>query len=210
MIRTPGNVLHSDSVAPNPVPRPISYPFPVPQQARSRQGEYCAAAINPKPSGSTIAFGPYLTLRYCSNNCSSQLASYYKGYSDSEKARLTRFIQYNVLPRTPKMCNVIERGEEKIVYRRYASLYFVAGVPPGTNELVVLEEVHLFVEVLDRYFGNVCEVQSQGFYFTKSSGTCLNPFTLLVDSSTLSSTFTVPTLSSMRSSWAATSVKPLR
>ena len=26
------------------------------------------------------------------------------------------------------------------------------------NELIVLEQIHLFVEVLDRYFGNVCEL----------------------------------------------------
>jgi len=42
--------------------------------------------------------------------------------------------------------------------RRYASLYFVVGVPAGVNELIVLEEIHLFVEVLDQYFGNVCEL----------------------------------------------------
>ena len=46
----------------------------------------------------------------------------------------------------------------KIVYKRYASLYFVAGVEPTDNELLSLEIIHQFVEVLDRYFGNVCEL----------------------------------------------------
>ena len=59
------------------------------------------------------------------------------------------------------LITVTSRDDKKVVYRRYASLYFVAGVPPGTNELSVLEEVHLFVEVLDRYFGNVCEVSGR-------------------------------------------------
>jgi len=39
--------------------------------------------------------------------------------------------------------------------RRYASLYFVAGINPSANELLALEAIHHFVEVLDRYFGNV-------------------------------------------------------
>ena len=76
-----------------------------------------------------------------------QLASYFKTYSDSDKNRITRFIQNDVLCRTPKMCNVIEKNGQKVVYRRYASLYFIAGVQPDQNELAVLEEIHLFVEV---------------------------------------------------------------
>jgi hypothetical protein len=39
------------------------------------------------------------------------------------------------------------------VYKRYASLYFVCGVDPGDNELLVLEVIHHFVEVLDRWAG---------------------------------------------------------
>ena len=41
---------------------------------------------------------------------------------------------------------------------RYASLFFVAGISPDDNELTTLEVIHRFVEVLDRYFGNVCEL----------------------------------------------------
>ena len=58
------------------------------------------------------------------------------------------------LPRAPKMCNIIEKGTYKFVYRRYASLYFVVGVPLGMNELIVLEQIHLFVEALDGYFNS--------------------------------------------------------
>lgn len=38
---------------------------------------------------------------------------------------------------------------------RYASLYFVTCVDNEDNELITLETIHHFVEVLDRYFGNV-------------------------------------------------------
>lgn len=46
----------------------------------------------------------------------------------------------------------------RLVLRRYASLFFVAGVAPDENELLVLEAVHRYVETLDRHFGNVCEL----------------------------------------------------
>ena len=46
----------------------------------------------------------------------------------------------------------------QVVYKRYASLYFVMGIDQGDNELITLEVIHHYVEVLDRYFGNVCEL----------------------------------------------------
>jgi hypothetical protein len=46
-------------------------------------------------------------------------------------------------------------ADSKVVYRRYASLFFVCGIGSGDNELVTLEIIHRYVEVLDRYFGNV-------------------------------------------------------
>ena len=49
-----------------------------------------------------------------------------------------------------------------MVYKRYASLFFIAGVDKEDNELIALEEIHLFVEVLDRYFGNVRDSSPTG------------------------------------------------
>jgi len=45
--------------------------------------------------------------------------------------------------------------DTKVIYRRYASLFFICAVSPGDNELITLEIIHRYVEVLDRYFGNV-------------------------------------------------------
>jgi AP-1 complex subunit sigma 1/2 len=56
------------------------------------------------------------------------------------------------------MCNFIEFKDSKIIYKRYASLYFVASINNSDNELITLEIIHSYVEVLDRYFGNVCEL----------------------------------------------------
>jgi len=48
--------------------------------------------------------------------------------------------------------------DSKVVYRRYASLFFIAGIDSGDNELITLEIVHRYVEQMDKYYGNVCEL----------------------------------------------------
>ena len=48
--------------------------------------------------------------------------------------------------------------ETKLLYLRYAGLFFAVCVDLYENELTSLEFIHLFVEVLDQYFGNVCEL----------------------------------------------------
>lgn len=65
----------------------------------------------------------------------------------------------------------------QVVYKRYASLYFVMGIDSSDNELITLELVHHFVEVLDRYFGNVCELDLI-FNFHKVLNHCPRPPTL--------------------------------
>ena len=45
-----------------------------------------------------------------------------------------------------------------MIYRRYAGLFFSMCVDVTDNELAYLESVHLFVEILDHYFSNVCEL----------------------------------------------------
>ncbi|OJD16871.1 hypothetical protein ACJ73_08843 [Blastomyces percursus] len=48
--------------------------------------------------------------------------------------------------------------DTKVVYRRYASLFFIAGCSSDDNELITLEIVHRYVEQMDKYYGNVCEL----------------------------------------------------
>lgn len=45
-------------------------------------------------------------------------------------------------------------------FLRYASLYFVVGIEPEDNELITLEVIHRYVELLDKYFGNVSALVS--------------------------------------------------
>ncbi|VDN10276.1 unnamed protein product [Dibothriocephalus latus] len=62
-----------------------------------------------------------------------------------------------VLARKPKMSSFLEWKDMKLVYRRYASLYFLCAIEPEDNELLTLEVIHRYVEILDKYFGNVDE-----------------------------------------------------
>ena len=91
-----------------------------------------------------------------------RLTKWYSPYNAKEKTRTTREVCAMVLARQQKQCNFLEAviagTDLKVIYKRYASLYFVACVDPDDNELLVLETIHHFVEVLDRYFGNVCEL----------------------------------------------------
>lgn len=54
--------------------------------------------------------------------------------------------------------NFVEFQNYKLVYRRYAGLFFCFCVDVHDNELGYLEAIHFFVEVLDGLFHNVCEL----------------------------------------------------
>ncbi|QLL34586.1 hypothetical protein HG536_0G04480 [Torulaspora globosa] len=55
--------------------------------------------------------------------------------------------------------NFVELSEStKLVYKRYAGLYFVMGIDLQDEESIYLSQIHLFVEVLDAFYGNVCEL----------------------------------------------------
>lgn len=54
--------------------------------------------------------------------------------------------------------SLLRVADSKVVYRRYASLFFIAGCESTDNELITLEIVHRYVEQMDKYYGNVCEL----------------------------------------------------
>ncbi|RMD40676.1 hypothetical protein DV735_g4427, partial [Chaetothyriales sp. CBS 134920] len=87
-----------------------------------------------------------------------RLAKWFTTLSPKEKAKIVKDVSQLVLSRRTRMCNFIEYKDSKIVYRRYASLFFIAGCSPEDNELITLEIVHRYVEQMDKYYGNVCEL----------------------------------------------------
>ncbi|KAI1893743.1 hypothetical protein AGOR_G00126820 [Albula goreensis] len=87
-----------------------------------------------------------------------RLQKWYTPISEREKKKIIRDMTAMVLPRTVRACNFLHWRDLKIVYKRYASLYFCCGLEDQDNELLALEVLHRYVELLDKYFGNVCEL----------------------------------------------------
>ncbi|KAF4359690.1 hypothetical protein G4B88_000501 [Cannabis sativa] len=87
-----------------------------------------------------------------------RLTKWYSPYSQKERTKVLRELSGVILTRGPKLCNFVEWRGYKVVYKRYASLYFCMCIDQEDNELEVLEIIHHYVEILDRYFGSVCEL----------------------------------------------------
>ncbi|GMI82489.1 hypothetical protein HRI_001918100 [Hibiscus trionum] len=88
----------------------------------------------------------------------TRLAKYYVPLEDSEKHKVEYEVHRLVVNRDPKFTNFVEFRTHKVIYRRYAGLFFSLCVDITDNELAYLESIHLFVEILDHFFSNVCEL----------------------------------------------------
>mmetsp|Transcript_24025 Transcript_24025/g.65006 ORF Transcript_24025/g.65006 Transcript_24025/m.65006 type:complete len:171 (-) Transcript_24025:102-614(-) len=121
----------------------------------------------------------------------TRLSKWYVAPADeSEKVRLEDEIHRLVVSRDRKYTSFIEFLNYKLVYRRYAGLFFTIAVDINDNELACLETIHLFVELLDQYFSNVCELDIV-FNFNKVRSPAL-PRTLPVFGPNSPSTHTAP------------------
>ncbi|XP_016887588.1 AP-1 complex subunit sigma-3a isoform X2 [Cynoglossus semilaevis] len=87
-----------------------------------------------------------------------RLQKWFLPITEREKKKVIREMMMLVLARQPRSCNFLHWRDVKVVYKRYASLYFCAAVEQQDNELLALEVLHRYVELLDKYFGNVCEL----------------------------------------------------
>ncbi|KAL0207999.1 hypothetical protein P9112_010586 [Eukaryota sp. TZLM1-RC] len=88
----------------------------------------------------------------------TRLSQHYSHLSMKERTALESEIVRQCLMRNEKKCSFLEYGDFKVVYRRYASLYFIVGVDEEENEMAILELIHNLVEVFDAYFENVREL----------------------------------------------------
>jgi AP-4 complex subunit sigma-1 len=90
----------------------------------------------------------------------TRLAQYTSFMSIKERITLEGELVRKCLSRNNQQCSFLEHRKYKVIYRRYASLYFIVGldIDEEINELAYLEFIHNLVETLDRYFENVCEL----------------------------------------------------
>merc|ERR1719192_683818 len=58
----------------------------------------------------------------------------------------------------PKDKEMNDMLDSKVIYRHYATLYFVFLVDQSESELGILDLIQVFVEALDNQFENVCEL----------------------------------------------------
>ena len=88
----------------------------------------------------------------------TRVAHYTKWIPVNERSTLEGEVVRKCLRRTEYECSFVDHNAIKLVYRRYASLYFIVGTDDDENEMAVLEMIHALVETFEKYFENVCEL----------------------------------------------------
>ncbi|CAM9158261.1 unnamed protein product [Heterosigma akashiwo] len=84
--------------------------------------------------------------------------------SEEQKGSVVRRVYQQVACRPDTFCNYLEGsipefGEgTKLIYRHYATLYFIFAVDAQESDLGILDLIQVFVEALDKSFENVCEL----------------------------------------------------
>eukprot|EP00011_Vannellida_sp_DIVA3-517-6-12_P012318 CAMPEP_0114626522 /NCGR_PEP_ID=MMETSP0168-20121206/11825_1 /TAXON_ID=95228 ORGANISM="Vannella sp., Strain DIVA3 517/6/12" /NCGR_SAMPLE_ID=MMETSP0168 /ASSEMBLY_ACC=CAM_ASM_000044 /LENGTH=166 /DNA_ID=CAMNT_0001837829 /DNA_START=37 /DNA_END=537 /DNA_ORIENTATION=- len=83
--------------------------------------------------------------------------------SIDEQQQIIRECHLLVQRRAESACNFLESGKRfgkdtKLVYRHYATLYFMFCVDTSESELGCLDLIQVFVESLDKSFAGVCEL----------------------------------------------------
>lgn len=88
----------------------------------------------------------------------TRLAKWYQPFTTEEKRTIEKDVHRIVTKRDRNYTNFVEYQTYKLIYRRYVGLFVILCVDVNDNELSYLESIHLFVELLDQFFGNVCEL----------------------------------------------------
>ena len=98
------------------------------------------------------------------NHGKPRLVRFYERFNVSKQHQLMNEIFRAASKRTEDMCNFIEgfhkwpSKDTRVIYRHYATLYFIVVVDGSESELAILDLVQVFVEILDKCFENVCEL----------------------------------------------------
>lgn len=98
------------------------------------------------------------------NHGKPRLSKFYHQIDVTTQQAIIKEIFTLVSDRPDTVCNFLEGStmlggsETRIIYRHYATLYFVFVVDSTESELGILDLIQVFVESLDRCFENVCEL----------------------------------------------------
>ncbi|CAK9149609.1 unnamed protein product [Ilex paraguariensis] len=92
-----------------------------------------------------------------------RLVKFYDYQPVEKQQELIRTIYGVLCSRAENLSNFIQADsifgpDARLVYKTYATLYFVFIFDSSENELAMLDLVQVFVEILDKCFSNVCEL----------------------------------------------------
>lgn len=98
------------------------------------------------------------------NHGKPRLSKFYVHYDEDTQQQIIRETFQLISKRDDNVCNFLEGGkltgtsDNKLVYRHYATLYFVFCCDSSESELGILDLIQVLVETLDKCFENVCEL----------------------------------------------------
>mmetsp|Transcript_18762 Transcript_18762/g.26735 ORF Transcript_18762/g.26735 Transcript_18762/m.26735 type:complete len:179 (-) Transcript_18762:1148-1684(-) len=99
------------------------------------------------------------------NSGKPRLVKFYQNvFGEERQQSVIRRVFQQVSTRSDSFCNYLEGsipewGDNiKLIYRHYATLYFVFAVDAQESDLGILDLIQVFVEALDKQFENVCEL----------------------------------------------------
>ncbi|KAK9164152.1 hypothetical protein Syun_005054 [Stephania yunnanensis] len=100
-----------------------------------------------------------------------RLAKFYHYLPPEKQQELIRSVFAVLSNRPDNVSDFVEADsifgpDSRLVYKHYATLYFVFVFDSSENELAMLDLIQVFVETLDKCFKNVCELDIV-FNFTK-------------------------------------------
>merc|ERR1711934_753607 len=83
--------------------------------------------------------------------------------TNEERQKAIEYSYKLVSKRMDDLCNFVEDdklfgGDTQLIYRHFATLYFIVICDKAESELGILDLIQVFVETLDKSFENVCEL----------------------------------------------------
>lgn len=87
-----------------------------------------------------------------------RVSRFFESCTTELQQKLLRDSYQIVSKRDIDACNFVEYKDFKLIYRHYATLYFVFAIDSSESEYDIYEIIHVFVQCLDQNFENVCEL----------------------------------------------------
>lgn len=92
------------------------------------------------------------------NSAKPRLIKFFEHYSEEIQQQIVRETYQLVSKRDENVCNFLEGGsliggnDYRLIYRHYATLYFIFCVDSSESELGILDLIQVLVETLDKCF----------------------------------------------------------